>query len=112
MHSRAPHTPGDLKPYPLPPAASAEIKNLAANSDILILGEIHGTQEVPELVASLLTPLAEVDYHILALEVPNNVQGSFAVPGPIRRGMLGAGRHARGGHSKIINLGAGQSSDA
>ena len=68
---------GDLKPYPLPPAASAQIKNLAANSDILILGEIHGTQEVPELVASLLTPLTEVDYHILALEVPNNVQGSL-----------------------------------
>ena len=33
------------------------------------------------------------------------------VPGPIRRGMLGADHHARRGHSTIINLGAGQSSD-
>jgi hypothetical protein len=33
------------------------------------------------------------------------------VPGPIRRGMLGAGRTVRGGQSTIINLGAGQSSD-
>ena len=37
------------------------------------------------------------------------VVGSM-VPGPIRRGMLAAGRHARGGHSTIINLRAGQSS--
>jgi hypothetical protein len=68
---------GDLKPYPLPPAAEAPLKKLAASSDILILGEIHGTQEVPELVASLLAPLTELGYNTLALEVPNNDQASL-----------------------------------
>jgi len=43
-------------------------------------------------------------------EARNAAIGSM-VPGPIRRGMLGAGRHASGGHATIINLGAGQSSD-
>ena len=43
-------------------------------------------------------------------EARNAAAGSM-VPGPIRRGMLGAGRHASGGHSAIINLGAGQLSD-
>jgi len=61
----------------LPPAASAQIENLAASSDILILGEIHGTQEVPELVASLLDPLTKMGYHRLALEVPSNYQASL-----------------------------------
>jgi hypothetical protein len=68
---------GDLKPYPLPPAARARIENLAASSDILILGEIHGTQEVPELVASLVDPLTKLGYHTLALEVPNNYEASL-----------------------------------
>jgi len=50
----------DLKPYPLPTAARARMEELAASSDILILGEMHGTQEVPELVASLLPRLTEL----------------------------------------------------
>src|SRR5262249_30602999 len=68
---------GDLKAYPLPPEARARIQDLAARSEILILGEIHGTQEVPELVASLLAPLTELGYHTLALEVPSNEQASL-----------------------------------
>ena len=68
---------GDLKPYPLPPAAKAGIDDLAASSDILILGELHGTQEVPELVASLLAPLTKLGYNTLALEAPNNCQASL-----------------------------------
>jgi hypothetical protein len=40
----------------------------------------------------------------------NAAVGSMG-PGPIRRGMLGSGRHARGGHATIIDLGTGQSSD-
>ena len=68
---------GDLKPLPLPPAAKAQLENLAATSDILILGEMHGTQEVPELVASLLGPLAKLGYHTLALEVPSDEQASL-----------------------------------
>ena len=70
-------SPGDLKPYPLPPAARAGIEKLAASSDILILGEMHGTQEVPELVASLLAPLTELGYNTLAVEVPNEEQAAL-----------------------------------
>ncbi len=68
---------GDLKPYPLPPETSAEIEKLAARSDILILGEMHGTQDVPELVATLLAPLTKLGYGTLALEVPNNFQATL-----------------------------------
>lgn len=67
----------DLKPYPLTPESRARIEDLAASSDVLILGEVHGTQEVPELVASLLKPLNEAGYHVLALEVPNNEQAAL-----------------------------------
>ena len=68
---------GDLRPYPLPPAARAGIEKLAESSDLLILGEMHGTQEVPELVAGLLGPLTKLGYRTLALEVPNNEQASM-----------------------------------
>jgi hypothetical protein len=67
----------DLKPYPLPPAARDRIESLAAGSDLLILGECHGTREVPELVASLLPRLNEQGYHNLALEVPSTDQASL-----------------------------------
>jgi hypothetical protein len=65
---------GDLEPYPLPREARARIENLAASSDVLILGEVHGTREVPGLVAGLLAPLNERGYRVLALEAPNDVQ--------------------------------------
>jgi hypothetical protein len=67
----------DFKPYPLPPAARTGIENLAKSSDILIFGEMHGTQEVPELIAGLLGPLTKLGYHTLALEVPSNEQASL-----------------------------------
>ena len=65
---------GGLKPYPLPPEARDRLEDLAASSDVLILGEIHGTREVPGLVAGLLAPLNERGYRVLALEVPNDQQ--------------------------------------
>ncbi len=77
LASQSASSAGDLKPYSLPPAARARIEKLAASSDILILGEIHGTKEVPELAAGLLEPLAKLDYNILALEVPNQEQASL-----------------------------------
>jgi hypothetical protein len=58
----------------LPPEARAPIEDLAASSDVLILGEIHGTREVPGLVAGLLAPLNERGYRVLALEMPNDQQ--------------------------------------
>lgn len=68
---------GDLKPYPLPPDSRARVEDLAASSDVLILGEIHGTREVPGLVAGLLAPLNERGYRVLALEMPNDQQASL-----------------------------------
>jgi hypothetical protein len=67
---------GDLKPYSLPPEARIGFEKLAADSDVLVLGELHGTQEVPQLVAGLLAPLTELGYHTLAIEVPNNHQAA------------------------------------
>jgi hypothetical protein len=61
-----------LQPYQLPAEVSASIKDVAAQSDVLILGEVHGTQEVPMLAASLLPNLTELGYHVLALEIPSD----------------------------------------
>jgi hypothetical protein len=66
-----------LPPYPLPAAAEQPIKELADRSDVLILGEMHGTQEVPEVVATLLPMLTELGYHVLALEVPSDQQAAL-----------------------------------
>jgi hypothetical protein len=62
------------------------------------------------LVPIILAKLGSIGFGRRPTEVRNAAIGSM-VPGPIRRGMLGAGGHARGGHSTITNLGAGQSSD-
>lgn len=68
-------SPLPLKPYPLPPGAQHSINELAAQNDVLILGEIHGTQEVPAVAAALLPPLTKLGYGVLALEVPADQQG-------------------------------------
>ena len=59
-----------LDPYPLPAPARQALLDLAAQSDVLILGEIHGTQEVPAIAAALLEPLTKLGYQALALEIP------------------------------------------
>ncbi|HEV3341436.1 MAG TPA: hypothetical protein VG125_13790 [Pirellulales bacterium] len=66
--------PPSLEPYPLPSKAKEALCELAGESDILILGEIHGTQEVPALAAALLQPLTEQGYGVLALEIPSDEQ--------------------------------------
>ena len=66
-----------LTPYSLPAAAEQPIKELADRSDVLILGEIHGTQEVPEVAAALLPTLSKMDYQVLALEVPSDQQSAL-----------------------------------
>ncbi len=63
-----------LTPYPLPAAAEQPIKELADRSDVLILGESHGSKEVPEIVAALLPALSKMGYQVLALEVPSDQQ--------------------------------------
>ncbi|HEV2970514.1 MAG TPA: DUF6624 domain-containing protein [Pirellulales bacterium] len=64
-----------LEPYSLPASAERSITDLAARSDVLILGETHGTQEVPAVGAALLAPLSKLGYSALALEVPSDQRG-------------------------------------
>ena len=67
-----------LAPYPLPAKVGGTVAALAAQSDVLVLGETHGTQEVPEMTASLLMGLDKMGYHALALEVPADQQPALA----------------------------------
>ncbi|HEV3415548.1 MAG TPA: DUF6624 domain-containing protein [Pirellulales bacterium] len=64
-----------LEPYSLPASAERSITELAAQSDVLILGETHGTQEVPAIGEALLAPLTKLGYNALALEVPSDQRG-------------------------------------
>ena len=72
--AEAQHVPQRLEPYPLPPKTQRALADLASQSDILILGETHGTQEVPALAVALLAPLTELEYGMLALEIPSDEQ--------------------------------------
>ena len=63
-----------LEPYPLPSKSKEALCELAGKSDILILGEIHGTQEVPAVAVALLQTLTEQGYGALALEIPSDQQ--------------------------------------
>jgi len=64
----------DLAPYQLPPKAEQALVNVASESDVLIFGELHGTQEVPAVAAALLAHLSKLGYGILALEIPADQQ--------------------------------------
>lgn len=59
-----------ILPYNLPLSAKEPLLELAAQSDLLLLGEMHGTQEVPRLILSLLDDLAALGYSGLGLELP------------------------------------------
>ena len=59
-----------ILPYDLPEPAKHRLLDLAAQSDLLLLGELHGTQEVPRLLLGLLDDLAVLGYGGLALEMP------------------------------------------
>ena len=50
------------------------IFSVARKSHVLIFGEIHGTQEVPDLISTLLDDLQANDFGILALELPHAEQ--------------------------------------
>ena len=66
-----------LKPYPLPSGVQHAVNELAAEADVLVLGETHGTREVSEVAAALLAPLAQLGYRALAVEVPKDQQASL-----------------------------------
>lgn len=59
-----------ITPYDLSASAKSQLLALAAQSDLLLLGETHGTQEVPRLVLGLLDDLTTLGYGGLALELP------------------------------------------
>lgn len=61
-----------ISPIILPPSVGAKLCALAASTDVLILGEMHGTREVPRLVLGLLDQLKRFGYTILALEIPQS----------------------------------------
>lgn len=63
-----------ILPYDLPPSVKAQLLELAARSDLLLLGETHGTQEVPRLVLGLLDDLG---YGGLALELPRGEENQI-----------------------------------
>jgi hypothetical protein len=63
-----------IEPLPLPDNVVKSICDIAARSDVLMLGEIHGTKEVPAVAVALLPKLAELNYGVLALEVPADYQ--------------------------------------
>jgi hypothetical protein len=56
--------------YPLPAEVFAQISELAESADALFIGEIHGTQEIPRIVAGLLPMLYERGYRGFGVEVP------------------------------------------
>jgi hypothetical protein len=64
----------NIEPYPLPTQARQALCELAGESDVLILGEMHGSREVPAVAAALLAPLTKLGYGALALEVPAEEQ--------------------------------------
>ena len=61
--------PEVITPYDLPEPAKVQLLTLARESDLLLIGELHGTQEVPRLMLGLLPALTELGYNGLALEI-------------------------------------------
>jgi hypothetical protein len=62
----------ELAPYELSPDVVQALIDVAVTSDVLLFGELHGTQEVPRLLVRLLDDLAAVGYRGLALEIPQD----------------------------------------
>ncbi|MGI4790833.1 MAG: hypothetical protein ACRYFS_18535 [Janthinobacterium lividum] len=59
-----------ITPYPLPEAVQEQLLTLADESDLLLIGETHGTQEIPRLILTLLPHLARIGFSSLAQEIP------------------------------------------
>ena len=65
------------QPYLLPADVRESLIKVASESDILVLGETHGTQEVPAVVETLLDTLSKLGYRVIALEVPHDEQAQI-----------------------------------
>jgi hypothetical protein len=62
----------------LPPGVEDSVLDLAGRCDLLLFGELHGTREVPALIAGLLSKLGELGYGGLGLEVPSDQRQALA----------------------------------
>ena len=49
--ARAEITIPQQQPYPLPADVQQSLKSLASECDVLVIGETHGTKEMPAIVA-------------------------------------------------------------
>ena len=58
--------------YPIPSDVSTTLDGVANQVDVLFLGEMPGSQEVPQIGVSLLPKLSKLGYHTLALELPSD----------------------------------------
>lgn len=67
----------ELPPYSLPTAVRDSLTALAKECDVTILGETHGTKEVPAIAEALLDPLTKSGYRAIALEVPRDAEPAF-----------------------------------
>jgi erythromycin esterase-like protein len=63
---------------PLPGDVQQSLTMLASQSDVLLIGETHGTKEVPAIVGGLLASLSKLGYQALALEIPRDEQFAIA----------------------------------
>lgn len=97
-----------IAPYELPPPVKAELLALAAKSDLLLLGETHGTQEVPRLVLGLLDDLAALGYGCLGLEMPRGEQdtlGKWIADGEVLPAFFGPQEFQDGrGNQQVLSL--------
>jgi hypothetical protein len=64
--------------YALPPATERSILDVAGQCQLLLFGELHGTREVPSVIAALLPKLEVLGYRGLGLEVPFDARDQLA----------------------------------
>jgi hypothetical protein len=58
----------------LPDEVCQALRQLAQRSDFLLFGELHGTQETPQLLTAMSDDLTALGYGGLALEIPRGDQ--------------------------------------
>jgi hypothetical protein len=75
---RAQDGPAPLSPFLLSKQIQQSLDAAAAASDVLLIGETHGTRETSEIGAALLAPLPKLGYGVLAVEVPADRQTALA----------------------------------
>lgn len=68
----------NLEPVVLPTEVEQALLEVAGRCDVLLFGELHGTREVPALIAGLMGKLGPLGYGGLALEVPSDQRQALA----------------------------------